>query len=131
MASIPNLAKVPQAVVFEDTTVTFLARLKVDASNVLTAAVQSDFSAITYAVYSGETSIGTGTLTISSVIYNALQTGSIWTVDTTGFNFKATLAASLFLSPSTTYTVEFKNTLTGGNVFWSVFEVRTHAIATS
>lgn len=131
MASVPNLAKVPQAVVFEDTTVKFLARLMVDASNVLTAAVQADFSAITYAVYSGETSIGTGTLTVSSVIYNSLQTGSIWTVDSTGFNFKATLAASLFPTGNTTYTVEFKHTLADASVFWSVFEVRTHAIATS
>lgn len=127
--SIPNLALVTKAVVHEDTDTTFLARVLVDASNTLTPGVQADFSAITYAVYSGGSSIGTGSLTVSSVVYNSLQAGTIWGVDSTGFNFKATLANTLFPTGSTTYTVDFKFTLTGGNQFFVGFEVVTRELA--
>lgn len=129
--AVLDLAVVTRAVVHEDTTVTLLARVLVDASNVLTAGVQSDFSAITYTVYSNNVVVTSSTsLTIASVIYNTLQTGSIWSTSLdkdgfTGFNFKATIAAASFPTGNTTYEVAVKFTLSGGNVFFGVFEVTT------
>lgn len=124
--SIPNLTVVTSGVVHEDTTVTLLARVMVDSSNTLTAAVQSDFSAISYTVYSGGVVVTASTsLTIASVIYNTLQTGTIWGVDSTGFNFKATIAASSFPTGATTYLVEVKFTLASSAVFFGVFKVIT------
>ena len=136
--ALPDLAVVTRAVVHEDSTVTLLARVLVDASNVLTAAVQSDFSTITYTVHAkdGTSVTAQTTLTISSTIYNSLQTGNIWstTLDKdgfTGFNFKATVAASSFPTGATTYTVEVKFTLTGGGVFYGVFEPTTRQLQSS
>lgn len=124
--AVPDLALVTKAVVHEDTSVTLLARVMVDASNTLTPAVQADFSAIAYQVYNAGTQVTTSTsLTIASVIYNTLQTGTIWGVDDTGFNFKATIAAGSFPAGNQVYTVEVKFTLAGGNVFFGVAEVHT------
>jgi len=129
--AIPDLALVTKASVHEDTDITFLARVLVDASNTLTPAVQADISTITYAVYAGATSIGTGSVAVSSSVYNTLQTGTIWGVDSTGFNFKATLANTLFPTGSTTYTVDFKFTLASGNQFFVSFEVVTRDLAST
>lgn len=128
---LPDMTSIAKATVYEDSDVTFLARLMVDSNNTLAAAVQSDFSAITYKVYDGLTSVATGTLDAATVIYNALQTGTIWGVDQTGFNFKAVLPASAFPEGSKNYVVEIKFVLATNVVFFVLFQVNTVGVQTS
>lgn len=117
--------------IWEDDSPTFLARLMVDASNTLTAIQQSDLSSITYAVYYRTTEIGSGTLTISSVVYNTLQTGTIWSRDSTGFNMKVSLSSNLFPTGNREYRVEFTFTLAGGSKFHLVYDIFARALRSS
>jgi hypothetical protein len=90
--------------------VTILARLRGQDGSLVT---QASLTSIAYSVANlteGEV-VGTGSLTVSTCVYDSLQTDARWTQDTasrpgpdgaTGYNFAATLPASLF--PETTLT---------------------------
>ena len=118
------------ASIWEDSTPTFLARVKIDSSGTLANVQQADVTSITWKVFLGGTEVGTGTLTVSSVVFNTLQTGTIWDEDSTGYNFKTQLALANFAS-SGAHRVEFKWTLTGGTVFFLVYNVTVNAVRTS
>jgi hypothetical protein len=77
----------------EGTTTIVRARVVLGETDV--AIVQADLSAISYTVYDGTEQVqGETALVVADTIYDTLQT---WTVDTTGYNFRAVL-------PSTTFT---------------------------
>lgn len=98
---------------------------------------QATFSGITYTVTrldsltptSGETftggtdtQTGTGTLTVSSVVFNSLQTTDPrWTKDTTGYNFLATIPASCFQVGGVKHRIDIYFTPTSGEVFVQSF----------
>lgn len=90
--------------------VTLLARLRGQDGSLVTRA---SLSSISYSVanLTAGTVLGTGSLTVSSTVFDDLQTDARWTQDTanrpgpdgaSGYNFAATLPASLF--PATTLT---------------------------
>lgn len=129
-----DLATLTKAVIWEDSTATFLARLyyRNTSTNNLALLTQAATTSITYAVYNGSTSVSTGTVTVASSVLDTINTGSIWTVDSTGFNFIHSIAASVFSSPDTIYRIEYKVTLaTSGDVGWIVYEVETKGVRTS
>jgi len=114
----------------EDGSLYIMARiLKKDSSHNLVIAQQSDFTSMTLYVYdSSDTIVSTAeTLTISSVFSNTLSTGTIWTKDSTGFNFIVLVAATYFPLPDT-YRISIKFVVTGGPTFW--IHVDHKAIAT-
>ena len=115
---------------FEDAASTFLARVVgEDAALLLIANVTS----ISYKVY--DTTDGsesaTGSLTVSSVIFDTLQTDARWTVDTTGYNFKFLMPASAFPAGDRLYRVEFLFTVTGSIPAFVVFDHYVKAVRTS
>ncbi len=117
------------ATIWEDSDCTFLARVKIDRASVLDNVKQADVSTIAYEVFDGGLQIGaTGNVTVSSAVFDTLQTGTIWSVDSTGFNFKQTLAAAYFPTGGRTYRVEFKWVLTGGTAFWLVYAVNAQGV---
>ena len=88
---------------------------------------QAGVSAIKYSVYEldpcrpDNLTVVTGhdnvTLTISSVIYDTLQTGGLWTVDSTGFNFSHEINVSsdeAFPKAGAQYQVRYELTPTTG-----------------
>jgi len=119
------------ASVWEDGDCVIYARLMIDDAGTLRAVLQSDLATITYTVWDGDTLSAPAPLTIASVIFNTLQMGTVWTQDSTGYNFRVPLAAALFPAPDKTYAFEFKFTLTGGTVFWLQCELRTVAVRSS
>jgi hypothetical protein len=104
--------------VFKHGTVTTLARV-LGAANA--PIVQSDIASISYTVYllddrdldnwtpvAGHSAVA---LTVSAVVYNALQTDSAWTVDATGYNFRHEIDISVnqaFTAAGSKYLVEYK-----------------------
>lgn len=110
--------------VWEDSTPTLLARVEIDRGGDADPVQQADLSSATYKVFrkGSDTPTASGTLTISAVIYDTLQTGTIWTVDTTGYNFLYTLAATAFPEPGS-YTAEVKFVQTSGAVGFLVFNL--------
>lgn len=86
---------------------------------------RADLSSATVAVYdlssaTPETAVYSATLTISTVIYETLQTSGIWglVADGEGGNFLCDLPPAAFPTGGHTYQVEVKLTTTGGSVGW-------------
>lgn len=70
-----------------------------------------------------DTPTATDTLTISSVVLDTpVTTNVIWTLDTTGYNFIDDIGAAKFPVGGRNYRVEYKVTLTGGQVFHGIYE---------
>lgn len=122
--------------------VTLLARITGHAG---TAITQASVSAISYEVYKVDeppappsfTAQGTPTkfvaatsLTVADVVFDALQTDGRWTVDATGYNFRAELAAATFDSiavgsypDSQWYEIPIRFTPASGAVFFVVYRI--------
>lgn len=101
------------------TTPTLMARLEArDSSYNSTPIVQADVSAITYSVVDlSENSrevIASSSLTVANVIFDTLQTGEIWTEDSTGFNFAHDLGAAALDKAGHLFKVAYVCTLTAG-----------------
>ena len=95
--------------------------MRKNSSQNLVAVQQADLSSITRTVFlvSNESIvIGPTTLTIADVILDSLSTGTIWTIDTTGFNFIDIVPATAFPTGDAEYRIEYKFTLTSGEVYW-------------
>lgn len=118
------------AEIYEDGTPVILARITGAANTALT---QGSVSAIAYTITDTSTStvIDSGTLTISNVIYNSLQTDAVWTHDATGYNFKWSPSASSFPTGGVTYAVELQITATGGEKIQVPFSLTTVPIVRS
>jgi hypothetical protein len=111
---------------FKNGSVTLLARVVgAGGENVLPA----DLSAVNYSVYllddqdtdsrtavAGHANVA---LTVSDVVFGTLQTNPIWTVDTTGYNFRHVLDVSVhpaFAVAGRRYLVEYRLTPALGQV---------------
>jgi hypothetical protein len=99
---------------------------------------QADVSSITAKVYnitddpSGESPVLEATLTVSTVILNTVDdSGEVWTQDDIGYNFRHSIASTVFTDGGDIYRVEYKFTLTGGEVFHEVFEGPANSILQS
>ncbi len=101
--------------VAEDSTFAVMLRLQVDG----VTATQSVLSSITWKAWD-EQNTGTvhasGTLTVSSVVFDTLQTDGRWTADSTGYNFRHDITQATFTDPGR-YVIEYTVTMTGGNSF--------------
>lgn len=93
------------------------------------AVTQSDISSAEYSIYllddqdpDSLTAVDEHdevALTVSSVVYNALQTDAIWSKDSTGFNFKYTIdivTNAAFTVAGRKYQIRFKVTPSSGQV---------------
>lgn len=86
-------AKIHSSTAFEDSGHSVMARV---TGNAATDIVQADITSIAYTVHdlkTGEKTV-TGTLTVSTVIFDTLQTDARWTEDITGYNFRYDIPAS-------------------------------------
>jgi hypothetical protein len=97
---------------------------------------ESDISAIHYSVYllddqnadsrtavTGHTNVA---LAVAGVVFNTLQTDAIWTVDTTGYNFRHVLdisAQTAFAIAGRRYLIEYRITPTAGQVILVRFRI--------
>lgn len=111
--------------VFEDSGAVIMARITAaDGTNLTQAATSS----ITYKVFDNRdltTPTTSGTLTVSSVIYDTLQTDSRWDADSTGYNFAWEVPASVFVNGDRKYIIELLVTPGSGEQFHVVFQGTT------
>jgi hypothetical protein len=129
----------------EDSTNVMLGRLTSDNGSGSATGVkgegswleQADFSSITCKVFdrssqTESTAIATPSVTIAtSVIDTPVTDNALWTKDTTGYNFKHSLANTIFTTGGNTYRVEYKGTLTNGDVFHWGYEGPCKGIITT
>lgn len=98
---------------------------------------QSGLSAIQYSIFeldlclADSLSVVTGhndvTLTVANVIFNALQTGGLWTVDAVGYNFRHEINVSTneaFPKAGAQYQVRYVLTPTSGQKTIVRFQIR-------
>lgn len=120
-----NTVRCIEGPVMEGTDPTFAARVQVIRGNDWGDVQQADVASITYASFEVDadgaaTQVSSGTLTISAVIFDALQTGDIWPFED-GFNFRPSIQRENFPDGDVSYRVECLFTLTGGTRFYVVF----------
>lgn len=109
--------------VFEDSGLYLMAR--VTGSNAANM-VQADVSSISLVVTKrGGTPGDAESVTVSSVVFNTLQTDARWTKDATGYNFRYEVSPTQLGDGEGMYYFEFKFTPASGPVFHVVFEVET------
>jgi len=75
-----------------------------------------------------DTPVATGTLTIATDIFDTLQTDPRWTLDSTGYNVKHEIAASVFSAGDHIYRVEYVFDPVSGEVFPMVAEMFAKAM---
>lgn len=75
--------------------------------------------------------VNTRTLTVTSVMFNTLQTDASWTADIIGYNFADTPPITCFPSSQHRYRMEYKFTPATGAVFFVVFEGSTERTFTN
>ena len=120
-----------RATIYEDTAITCMARILGDDAAAIT---QSDISSISLSVFknaSTTASSGPTALTVSDVIFDSYQTDARWTKDSTGYNFRYQIPASVPDTGDATYQCEFKFTPASQPVFFVVFLVDTVEVFTS
>ena len=123
-------ANVEKGVAFEDTGVALMARVQIAGAN----AEQADVTSITWKAFdTADTSTvaASGTLTVADVVFDTLQTDGRWTRDTTGYNFRHNLAASVLVGGGKTYRIEHAWTPASGEVFHTVYEIDTEKLYSS
>lgn len=130
------LAQDIRGTVFQNGTAVLMARVVgPDGDPIETA----DVSSIRYSIYEinhldpGDLSVVAGhedvALTVGNVIYDTLQTGGLWTVDATGYNFRHEVDVSsdpAFPNAHADYQVRYEVTPTSGQVV--VFRFLLHAL---
>lgn len=114
-------------------TVTLMARIVgVDAVNI----IRADIASIQYSIYllddrdaDARTSVAGHTdvsLTVADVVFDSLQTDALWTVDTTGYNFRHVPDVSTdaaFAIAGRRYLVEYRLTPVVGQVILVRFRI--------
>ena len=118
------------ATIYEDTGITCMSRILGDDASAIT---QATTSAITVAVFKNTSTVATYTasLTVADVVFNSLQTDSRWNKDSTGYNWRYDVIASVFDDGDATYRLEFKFTPTSGSQYFVIFEIDTVEVFTS
>ena len=128
-----TLTEPTYATIMEDGGATMMARVvTADGTNL----VQADLTGASVKVYDlnaadPAATVHTATLTIASVVFDALQTDDRWSADSTGYNFRDTRAASVFTTGGHRYRVEYSFDPTSGEDFWLIFELTAQPVRSS
>lgn len=110
--------------IWEDGDVVEMARFLVDGAN----GVQADVSTIVRKIFdkaNANALIATDSLTVSSVVYDTLQTTALdpnWTKDSTGYNFRDRIAGSNFPTGGRIYRVEYYFVGANSEQFWIIYQ---------
>lgn len=125
MSNTPTLATI-----YEDTGVTCMSRILGDDAAAIT---QATTSAIVLNAFknTSTTPTYTASLTVADVVFDSYQTDARWSKDSTGYNFRYAVIASIFDAGDATYRLEFKFTPTSGSVYFVIFEIDTVEVFTS
>jgi len=99
-----------------------------DGAYITIATITSIQRTITDITNHGDTVIDDSPVVPATAVFDTLQTDGRWDKDSTGYNFRNTVAGALLALAEHTYRVEYKFTGSGGQVFWEVYELFTEKI---
>jgi len=119
----------------EDSDIQVMARIVGYAGTYITQALTSSIVYSTFDLSSATPTtaiVDSTSLTVSAVVFDALQRDERWTVDDIGYNFRVhTLAATIPATGDHMYRIEFKFTDSSSDVFFGVVQVYAEPISTS
>lgn len=99
---------------------------------------QADLSTLTWKAFTSSdggttwSEVTSASLTVSDVVINTPVTTNVdWTRDTVGYNFRHTIASTVFTTGGVLGRVEYKATTTGGAVIWGVGQGPVRKVETS
>ena len=118
-----------RATIYEDSGITCMARIQGDDAAYITQATTSTIVLKTFKNVS-TTATSTTSLTVSSTVFDALQTDARWS-DSTGYNFRYAVPAAVFDAGDATYRLEFYFTPTSGSAYWVIFSIDTVEVFSS
>lgn len=97
---------------------TLMVRAYIRSGTNRTLLLQAGTESITVTVFDSGTQISTPlTPAVSDAVFNTLQTGDIWSEDTTGFNVMVTLPGTYTPNGNRIYIAYLDIELTGGETF--------------
>ncbi len=109
---------------FAATGAAFMARIRgSDGSYVTQAATTSIAYAVSDVTTGASVSVITGSPVVSSTVFDTLQTDAAWSKDSTGYNFKHSLAATAFPTIGHVYLVVYTFTPAAGDVYKAEYQV--------
>lgn len=113
--------------VYEDSGAYLMARVIGNAGTMIT---QASLSALTYKVFDLNsdapfTPTQSGSLTVSAVVFDTLQTDARWSADSTGYNFGHVIPAAWLTDGGHVFKIEYRFTPVSGEVFHVVFQLTT------
>jgi len=121
-----NPYDVTKVVVWADTGVILMARIQgSDAANI----AQADITSIRYGIYDLSSSTpltelsDSAALVVADVVFDTLQTDSRWDTDSTGYNFRHTVASTTLTGGDHKYGVKYSFVPASGQAFMVPFEV--------
>lgn len=119
----------------EDGTCYTLARItRKDSSHNIVPVQQVNVSSIVRNVYKAATAtlvLGPTSILKANAILDTLSQGTVWTADNIGFNFIDEVPPTAFPIGDDVYQVEYKFTLTSGEVYWLVYKGAASPVFTS
>lgn len=96
----------------------FLARIRNSSGSYLTQATTTSIACTVYDITSGTAvSSSTPTVTVATCVFDTIQTGSQWTKDSTGYNFRHAMPAATFATAGKLYQVSYVVTPSSGEAF--------------
>lgn len=114
-------ARITESTGFEDSGFALMSRVRGSNGSLIT---QAAISTIAYSTYSRDAesndafSAGaSGTLTVADVVFDELQIDSRWGKDSTGYNFRWDVPASIVADGGKLYRLEIKFTPASGEAF--------------
>lgn len=113
---MPATPTVWQVRAMEDSGYSLMARVRLPSAAYITQAAVSSITRTIKTLHKPG-SPTTSSLTVASVVYDTLQTGNFWTKDTTGYNFKDDLAATVAVDKNGRYAVTYLFTPASGAAF--------------
>lgn len=121
---------ITRSVIWQGMPVALMARLRNPAGVYVT---QASLSSIGYTIFdlgssTPATPTASGTLTIASTIFDALQLDARWTIDSIGYNWLWLAPGALFPNQATEYRVKILLTSTDGNQYPAVYQLTTQAL---
>ncbi len=120
---------ITQARIWEDGGASLMARVKGQGGNI-TQSVVTSIAYSTRLLTDVATELSSGALTVSSVVFDALQPNADWSKDDLGYNFRWDAPSTLFATGGATYAVEIKVTPSSGSDddYFLVYHLTTETI---
>lgn len=131
MITSPNVVEFDA---LEDAPVTYFARVRNTIGTLLTQATTTGITCKVFRLSEEDDpeELFTPSVVVASSVFDTLQTGDVWDIDATGYNFRHVLSGSNFPAPATVYRVEYVVTPTSGEAFpLKPLEVRTREFYSS